>query len=134
MTPPQQQMPSWYVKDRVLYNYYGKVVTLEDLSRQAEIDIQMAEQSSAERIHYIIDAREVQSYPVSILSINNALKDLLRHPKTGFVIVLANHNRLLRTLAQIIPQVFGVQVKVFAQLTEALEFIRHEDKTLSTLV
>src|SRR5690606_7838127 len=106
-------------------------VTLEELNRQATADTHMADESKASRVHLIVDLREAVVFPVNILSINAMVKGMLRHPKMGWVLVLANQNRLLRTLALMVPQVFGVQVKIFNHLHEAVEFIQAEDKSLS---
>src|SRR5262245_33909051 len=103
-TPSQQKTPFCFLQYAVLYNYYVKVVMLEELNRQATIDTSMADESSASRVHLIVDLCEAKIFPVNILSINAAVKVMLRHSKMGWVLVLANQNRLLRTLALMVPQ------------------------------
>jgi hypothetical protein len=132
--PQTDEAVFWYIPDRVLYNAYGRVITLEELNRQAILDTRLADVSPADKVHLIVDLREAVTFPTRILGITDATKMMLRHRKMGWVLVLANNNNLLRTLAKIVPQVFGIPVRLFSRIEEVNAFLVREDETLvSTL-
>lgn len=135
MTPPQtDEKVFWYIPNRVLYNLYGREVTLEELNRQSILDTQLADTSPMDKVHLIVDMRVVVTFPTRILAITDATKIMLRHRKMGWVLVLANNNALLRTLAKIVPQVFGIPVRVFSRIDEANAFLVRHDETIAPLV
>lgn len=132
MTPPllTDEKVFWYIPNRVLYNLYGQTVTLEELNRQAVLDTRLADTSTMDKVHLIVDMRVVTAFPTRILGITDATKIMLRHKKMGWVLVLANNNSLLRALAKIVPQVFGIPVRVFSRMEDVNIFLARQDETL----
>ena len=69
----------WYIEDKILVTYYEGEVSLDGLRQTTEETLAMLDESAAEQVHLLIDARHVEKQPYNVRAVYQTIQPDGRH-------------------------------------------------------
>ena len=120
---------SWYEEGRVVYQRFCGVLAMDDVETVTRALKQQADQGIAP-VHAIVDVRQVTDFPASINQISSLRGDA---DVNGWMVVIGLHP-IVRSIAQIMSWVRGVQYRPVASTADALHFLARQDAALGHLM
>ncbi len=117
---------SWLGKGQILQIKLANTISIYEIEAIGEI-LMTDYVSNDDTIHYLFDVSELWKMPTQIHRIKNALEPILRHPKTGYVVMVYQDNPLMDYVLSILTQLIKFNLEVIPTSTEALRFLRAVD-------
>jgi hypothetical protein len=81
-------------------------------------------------VHCIIDAKALTGYPQSLRVLRDGTAKSVKHPSTGWIVLIGFDSPVFRFLVTAVTQVLGVRFKQVESLEEAKNVLRKVDQTL----
>ncbi|MBE2269440.1 MAG: hypothetical protein IAE80_14490 [Anaerolinea sp.] len=121
---------TWLLDKRVIYfRAYGSI-TATDAAEITKIQIQHHDEGIAP-VHTIVDMQSPSIQVASFLQIRQVGFTPL-HPKTGWMVMLGSERGIVSFGTSMIIQMIGSKhFKVAKSLSQAVEFLNHNDATLN---
>lgn len=122
---------SWFLEGRVLLVRTEGDLVISDLYRIQDIATRMM-QSSHSVVHIINDHSRLTQFPGGI----GAARELMTsaRPANGGWIVNISTSAAGRLVAMLVAQMFGINVRSFSSIEDALQFLCEVDHTLGALI
>lgn len=124
----------WLVENRVVYVQYVDVVTVEELTTEIGNIVELIGNSSAPLVHTLIDTTELVDYPKDISTILKSTKQVLVHPKFGWMLVYGQDDRLMQFFVQVVTSMLKVRMRIFKKRDDAVAFLKYVDTSLEDIL
>ena len=127
-----ETLMGWLVPDHVIYAQ-DRTLTLQEMYAAVNRSVSMMEQSSADKVHHIIDQRHHPSAAedIDINVANQELSRFLTHPKTGWVLTCYGDNMYMQYVNWVLAHENQARSKHFNSAQEAVEFLMSVDAALT---
>jgi hypothetical protein len=113
---------TWHDPNKTLLTTYDGTVTAEELTRSIEGIIGALDESTANRVHVIVDWRQATDYPYFVDLLPPARK-LLKHSRLGWIVIVGPNNTV-KLWADLFSGITEFRYKIFDTLDNAKEFLR----------
>lgn len=116
------------IQDNILHHHYSGILTRDDVQRGIEAFYQANLQSRGEKIHVLIDLREIETHTLSIVDVYR-FAEMVGKMNTGDILVLGAPNLVVRTLVslatKVVEQVIPLPYRYFPDNRAFLEFCQY---------
>jgi len=119
---------SWTQDKRIIHCRLFGAFDLE-MVNEASNKVEVFINEGQPLVHLIVDMEGLQSFPTNVTKLN-AMNQYLKHPNMGWVIVVGGSS-LTKFLVNVLSQIIKFRVAQRATMSEALDFLRKQDSTLS---
>jgi hypothetical protein len=127
-------MPSridWYIPGQVLYAYSWDEITLNQLIEHIATNQRLVLEGTHPLVHTISDVTHIKKYP----PIYEAVKVFNQYshstpPNTGWALTVGYKDPVVKFATTVIQKLFGVRLRSFDTLEEAVDFLKAVDGTL----
>lgn len=116
----------WYIPDRILYARNWGETTVEDIRLQVETLNQMMTDSTSSLIYVILDLTQVTK-ALNLKDFPKAFGSYKTNPKYGWMLMVGQKDPLVRFASSVATTLFKAKQRTFANVTEALEFLKVVD-------
>ncbi len=123
-------MISWLVEGRVVLVYMAGSPDLEEASVFDQEIRSYLQEATAPLAHVILNVSELEQLP-SLTTLSKF--HWPRHPKTGWMVVYPQPNRITGFVMSVASQLFNARFRPFDTLDETLAFLQEVDSTLPDL-
>lgn len=120
----------WLIEEKVIFGHYFDVIASDELSNAMDDIVDMIEGSSAPLVHTLIDNTKLDDYPKNIRVLRDSTRQLLAHPRYGWLVVYGQNDKLTQFFVQVATSMFKVRFRMFKTRGEAIEFLQYVDTTL----
>jgi hypothetical protein len=120
---------SWLVEGKVLLNTHPQILTMDDL-QAANVIIKAHLDAAQNPIHTIVDASQVEKYPLDIRSIVASMPNI-KHTNAGIFIVVGGGENSLRFVASLVSQLIGIKMHTCKTQAEAMAILVKADPSLN---
>lgn len=112
----------WLIEDQLCYIEFYDEVTLADLSAILHDHTKwLAESSSNNPLHYIINTTGMLTYPRNIFAINHVVKSKL--PQTGWILMIMDDYHV-QYIGNIFAKKLHLRVKMVSSVSNGYEFLK----------
>lgn len=118
----------WVIHKRVLYSRVWGQHTQDDM-RQSDQDLKMFLADGIPLIHLIMDAREMESMPTSLGTIQSTISTI-KDPAYGWVVAIGTTNPVTKFMGLMIAKLFRLRFRRVETLKDGLQFLSQMDQTL----
>lgn len=119
----------WYIENEVIYLQYGSEVTVQEMQDLLAAVNAYVEQTQRPLVHIVIDLTRIVK-PLSLVETVKSLKGVRPHPRMGWTITIGEQDKLVKFIASVARQIWGLRQRSFNSLPEALDFLRDIDTRL----
>lgn len=119
----------WLVEKRVILVTFTGVITAEELVQFIQ-EVEQHIENGTPLVHLITDSLAMERVAFSLETIRSLALAYNLTGKLGWQIDV-NHNQLLKMLVSIGTQFARVRARTFKTLTEAIQFLKNNDLTLT---
>lgn len=123
----------WLVENRVIHCSIEGALNVEQLRAGSQQLVQKLEQSNKQPVHIFFDLSLVQSIPLQMGLIGEAVRPFMTHPNTGWIIAFGTQNGMIRMISSIVSQTFRARFRFYPQRDEAIHMLQSLDTTLPDL-
>lgn len=102
--------------------YYDHV-SFDDIQTVNDRSVQILDESSREKLHLIMDVKDVKSHPNNVAKIWNISSKTTNHKKLGTTIVVGMDNPITKFLIEMIATFGKTSLKAVSTREEALEIL-----------
>lgn len=102
--------------------YYDHV-SFDDIQTVNDRSVQILDESSREKLHLIMDVKDVKSHPNNVAKIWNISSKTTNHKKLGTTIVVGMDNPITKILIEMIATFGKTSLKAVSTREEALEIL-----------
>ena len=126
-----ETLMGWLVPDRVVYAL-ARASSLEENRLATNRAVQLMEESSAEKVHHIIDQSRFQPTMVNVDlgDVSQDLSRMLRHPKLGWVLTCYGDNLFVQYVNWLLTHENQARSQHFDNAQAAVDFLLGVDETL----
>jgi hypothetical protein len=117
----------WLIQDRIVHTRYYGHLTLDELHEAAKTIRRHFEGGQAP-VHHIADLTALESYPLNMSAIRQALGRL--HSKSGWHIIIVS-NPVLHFLSTTISRLFPIEFQAVPRFKDALAFLKAVDPSVN---
>jgi hypothetical protein len=127
-------MPSqidWYIPGQVLYASSWGEVTIEQLIEHIATNQRLVREGTHSLVHTISNVTHLTKYPPIYESVK--VFNQFRHsapPNTGWALTVGFKDPVVKFATTVIQQLFGVRLRSFDTVDEAVDFIKTVDREL----
>ena len=127
-----ETLMGWLAPDRVIYAQ-DRTQTMTEMVATVNRVIAMMEQSSAEKVHHIIDQsnQPVQAENIDISDANQELSRFLKHPKTGWVLTCYGSNMYMQYVNWVLAYENQARSQHFENAQSAVDFLMTIEPSLT---
>ena len=120
----------WLIEDAVILEYFSGEVNMDEAVSLIHKVGQMIEQSNRILVHTLIDMTTMSKIPTNLQELVKETNDVLKNPRSGWILIYGQENKLLNFFTSVITGVFKTRYRMFPTLEEALEFLQQQDAAL----
>lgn len=124
---------TWLVEGRIINARLSGEVTPDDIRQSAAQVVQMIDSSDAELVHALHDATDVQSLPLRMIELRQAVKAAYNHPNLGWTVAFQVDSAVMRFLGNMTSSIFSIRYKIVDTREDALAWLQEMDATLPEL-
>ena len=116
----------WYIEGEITYAQCISPCSAEEFRAGLEEIDAYLEQGKRPLIHTIVDLTRLEE-TIGLVKMAQAIKGRKPNPRTGWVIMVGEQNKVIRFSASVVRQVLQMRQRSFDTLEEALDFLHYID-------
>lgn len=121
---------SWYIEGYVIYmKSSGTVTTPELISVNSAITALLNEETTAARVHMIVDDTDLKGHDVGIREVMEQIT-IMNHPKLGWTVQFGYTNSAMKFIATVVAQFSKVRYRRAETFEDALALLKSVDSML----
>lgn len=121
---------TWLVPKRILYGCAQGRLSPAEIKRDCETVVKQFEQTYAPRLHFIYNMEAVEEVN-SVEVIRDQTRNLLDHPKMGWLVVCGVPTSTGTILFKVVSKLFKVRMLFVTTFEDALSTLKKVDPALS---
>jgi hypothetical protein len=122
----------WLVENKVIIGKPEGNPSPDELQQASDTYQILLDASDALLVHVLVDESKLDTLPVSLKVLVDAL-DFLKHARLGWFILYGNDDQMKKFVSSTLTGITKVRHRRFATLEESLEFLVTMDATLPTV-
>lgn len=120
----------WLIEDAVILEYFSGEVDMDEVVPLIHQVGQMVEQSDRVLVHTLIDMTTMTKVPTDLQRLVKETNDVLKNPRSGWIVIYGQENKLLNFFTSVITGVFKTRYRMVPTLEDALELLQQQDSAL----
>ena len=127
---------TWYIQDHVVKVEFWGILTIEDVVKSFNVSGKFLIESQAHSVHFIHDWTKLEHIPTNFREIRNRV-DFNQNPafgKLGSVLIYGAGQASLKTVGDLIFQMFQIRTHMTDKLESALAYLQQQEPHLQSLL